>query len=172
MFYNGAEYHLIGFEGSDLITAQEFGIEPQPITTACWRGFYLEYRIEEDKLLLDKMTVGATGASMPVINGVPPKKGDFGATVVYEGLNLPVDFTGIIRIASGFLPEYYVHMGFPKASAFETVLDLTFESGRLTGVEDLSEEMRRKRGQFEERYCKSSIPKRIKEAFSLDLKIK
>ena len=50
----------------------------------------------------------------------------------YKDINLFVSsFTGKLRIARGFIDELHIHMGFPKPSAFKTVLDLTFEGGQL-----------------------------------------
>ena len=93
---------------------------------------------------------------------------------LYKDINLPVSFfTGKLRIAKGFIDELYVHMGFPKPSAFKTVLDLTFEDGKLIETKNRSNEMMKKRGAFKKLYnehCKSGkIGQAVGEAFSLDM---
>ncbi|MBW2662878.1 MAG: hypothetical protein JRD93_13015 [Deltaproteobacteria bacterium] len=87
---------------------------------------------------------------------------------------MPVSsFTGKLRIAKGFIDELYIHMGFPKPSAFKTVLDLTFEDGQLKEKKNRSKEMKKKRGAFKKlynKYCKSGkIGKAVEEAFSLNM---
>ncbi|MEM4721362.1 MAG: hypothetical protein QXT73_04810 [Candidatus Methanomethylicaceae archaeon] len=42
-----------------------------------------------------------------------------------------VPFIGKLRLAKDFIQELYVHMGFQKPSAYQTVLDLLFEEGYL-----------------------------------------
>lgn len=105
----------------------------------------------------------------PAIHGVSPKMEK--SMAVYENLNVPVHFTGKMRLAKGFLPEFYVHMGFQKPTAYWTVLDLTFENGQLVKVEDCSKEMEAKRGKFKRQYEEGDISQRIMEAFSLDMGI-
>jgi len=87
----------------------------------------------------------------------------------YENINLPVTFSGILRLASGFVKNLYVHMGFQKPSSYETVVDLSFEAGQLYTIVDRSAEMARIRGQFSKRYGQDSSFKFIEDAFSLDL---
>jgi len=64
-------------------------------------------------------------------------------------------------------------MGFPKPSAFKTVIDLTFEDGQLKETKNRSREMKKKRGTFKKfynKYCKSGkIGQAVEEAFSLDM---
>ena len=93
---------------------------------------------------------------------------------LYKNVNLLVSsFTGKLRIARGFIDKLYIHMGFPKPSAFKTVLDLTFEDGKLKEKKDRSREMKKKRGTFKKlynKYCKSGkIGQAVEEAFSLDM---
>ena len=93
---------------------------------------------------------------------------------LYKDINLPVSFfTGKLRIARGFIDELYIHMGFPKPSAFKTVVDLTFEAGKLKGTKNRSREMMKKRGTFKKLYnkhCKNGkIGQAVEEAFSLDM---
>lgn len=37
--FKGDQYSLIGMSGGDLISPEQFGMEPKMIHTACYRGF-------------------------------------------------------------------------------------------------------------------------------------
>jgi hypothetical protein len=59
----------------------------------------------------------------------------------YEGLDYPLDYTGSLLIADGFIQALYVHGGFHPAWKFERVLELVFDAGRFVEVVDRSERM-------------------------------
>ncbi len=170
VLYRDEQYDLIGRRGGGLVTAEQFGIEPEPVDTSCWRGFVCIYRIRENKLFLQQMEVRSGKQDYPTIAGVPASPDDLGA--VYESLQLPVDFTGKIRLARDFIRQYYVHMGFQKASAYREVLDLTFSGGVLQCACDRSEEAESIRGQFRAAYGDKELMERIADAFSLDMDLK
>ncbi len=169
-------YQLIGITGGDLFSSQDFGIEADCMDTSCWRGFYSTYEIIDKGIYLKDMTIllaPRQDGNYKAINNVPPQQiSDYEA--LYKDINLPVSsFTGKLRIAKGFIDELYVNMGFPKPSAFKTVLDLTFEDGKLIETKNRSNEMMKKRGAFKKlynKYCKSGkIGQAVEEAFSLDM---
>lgn len=167
--YQAEEYALIGKNGGNLVIPDDFGMEPEMLHTACYRGFYLEYECTENTIYLQKMFVRDKNGNYPIINEIKPRIQEDEA--VYEKLGLRVPFTGEIRLAKDFMPEFYVHMGFQKSSAFRKVLDLSFENGRLIQVKDRSEEMAAKRGRFKQRYQQGDLIQTINDAFSLDMDI-
>ncbi len=169
--YKGEKYELVGVEGGELIYPEQFGMEPKMMHTACYRGFYATYELTEDGLYLRELTLNEKNDRYLPIAGVYPGKPNdsYGRGAKYYNLNLSVNFTGKIRIAKDFIEELYVHMGFQKPTAFKTVLDITLQEGKIVAVEDKSEEMKQKRGEFKKRYERSSIFQRIEEAFNLDM---
>ena len=50
--FKGDEYSLIGMNGGDLASPEQFGMEPEMIHTACYRGFYATYEFTEKTLEL------------------------------------------------------------------------------------------------------------------------
>ena len=82
-----------------------------------------------------------------------------------------VPFTGKLRLARGFIEDLYVHMGFQKPSAFETVLDISLEEGKITDIKDRSQEAAKIRGQFKKRYVSEDSIAIIKKAFDLDMEL-
>ena len=174
--FKGKSYELIGITGGDLFSSQNFGIEAEFIDTGCWSGFCSTYEITDKVIFLKEMTIllaPRKDRNYKTINNVLPQQiSDDEA--LYKDIKLPVSsFTGKLRIARGFIDELYVHMEFPKPSAFKTVLDLTFEDGQLKEKKNRSREMKKKRGTFKKlynKYCKSGkIGKEVEEAFSFDM---
>ena len=165
--FEGEEYSLIGMRGGDLASPEQFGMEPKMLNTACYRGFIATYEVTKEALYLRELTLREKNGNYLPIDEIQPEKEQYQAT--YHDLNVVVPFTGKIRLAKGFIHDLYIHMGFQKPSAFETVLDLTLKDGRVVKILDRSKEMEQKRGEFKERYETGSRLEAIEEAFSLDM---
>lgn len=146
---------LVGIDGTALFDPGAFGIVPQMLHTAAWRGYICTYGVEGDRLRLEQLEIGfddetnrrAAGGSPPVIGGATPIRQGTGYVWHYDGANLPIAFSGGLRLGDGFIRELYVHMGFAPAWKFEEVHELRFEAGRLVSATDESAEMRRQREQ-------------------------
>lgn len=161
---------MIGLEGEGLITPWQHGMQPRSTMTCCHRGFYSEYEIAEDALYLNKMTILDKKSNFLPINGVEPEIKEWD-TAEYH-LNMLAPFTGSIRLAKDFLNEFYVHMGYQKASAFETVFDITLLDGKIIEVKDRSADAKAKRGFFFRLYNKSETFQAIADALNMDMDIK
>ena len=68
-----------------------------------------------------------------------------------------------------FIHDRYMHMGYPKASAFKTVLDMSLKDGRIVEILDRSREMGQKRAAFKKRYESGDKFQTTEEAFSLNM---
>ena len=165
IIFEDKKYALIGKKGPDLFNPEKFGIKATMMSTACYRGFYATYVLTRVNLLLDELTIMGTG-DYPLLAGIKAKNEDDEA--IYRKLNMVVPFSGLIRIARGFIEEYYIHMGFQKATAYKTVFDITLENGQVVELKDRSLECEEKRGAFKKKYTTSNISDRIDMAFSLD----
>ena len=146
---------LVGIDGEGLFDPTALGIEPQMLHTAAWRGYICTYEVADDELRLARLEIGFDQATQersvagdpPVIGDARPTRQGTGHAWLYDGADLPVPFTGGLRLGHGFIPELYVHMGFAPAWKFEEVHELRFEAGCLVGATDESAEMRRQREQ-------------------------
>lgn len=165
--YKGDRYSLIGITDGDLADPEQFGMQPEMISTACYRGFYCTYELTEEALVLREMTLREKDGNYLPIGGVEPEKEEYQAT--YHNLNEVIPFTGKIRLGKDFIREFYVHMGYQKPSAFKTVLDITLGDGRVIEINDRSREMEEKRGEFKKHYESGDMAGTILEAFSLDM---
>lgn len=178
VLYQGEKHEIVGIKGKGLINPTNFGLEPVMIHTACYRGFYLQYSVLNDKLLLTRMNVNDGSDSYPPISGIE-------ATVlyydtrdgekmernerVYEGLRVPVPFSGGLLIARDFIREMYVHMGFQKPTSFRTVHELLIDNGTITRMiahsENVAQLRRKMQGQSSE---PEDLMGWINDMFSLD----
>jgi hypothetical protein len=146
-------WSLVGMDGQGLFDPTALGIQPRMLHTAAWRGYICTYGVEDDELRLQRLEIGfdqatqerALAGDPPVIGDARPIQQGTGHAWLYDDADLPVPFTGGLRLGHGFIRELYVHMGFAPAWKFEEVFELRFEAGRLVGVEDESDAMRRER---------------------------
>ena len=146
---------LVGIDGAPLFDPAAFAIVPQMLHTAAWRGFICAYGVEDGRLRLERLDIGfdpatqtrALAGDLPLIGGSTPKQQGTGHVWHYDDIDLPIAFTGGLRLGDGFIRELYVHMGFAPAWKFEEVHGLWFDAGRLVSSEDLSAEMERQRGE-------------------------
>lgn len=144
--FDGEEFSIIGVKG-DFFTPRQFGMEPEKIHTACYRGFFATYELTDEFLLLRKLTIKEKQGNYQAISGVEPQIGEHVA--IYSGLAEVVFFKGQLTLAKDFISEYSTHtIGYQPPRAFKTVLEITFEDGRVIEIKDRSKEMNQKRGSF------------------------
>ncbi|HEV8061785.1 MAG TPA: hypothetical protein VGP68_18045 [Gemmataceae bacterium] len=105
-------------------------MKPVPRCSACWRGFFCTYLVEEPRLLLDQLSICLDEPATSLF-GVSPKL-DEGKIrlfdVVYEGLRRPLLYSGGLLLAQDFIKELYVHMGFHPAWKYREVYELIFRN--------------------------------------------
>jgi len=139
--FQDQNFSLVGVNGESLFHPTEYGMQPLPRITSCWRGFVCTYKTHSGELLLDSLQINLQGEGLVLNNtrSVFPAKGMFNN--VYDHIDLHMDFTGGILIAAGFIQQLYVHMGFHPAWKYETVSELTFSHGHLLETRDVSLQM-------------------------------
>lgn len=165
--FKGDEYCLIGMTKGDLASPEQFGMEPEMLHTACYRGFYATYELTEEALYLRELTLREKNGKYLPIGETQPERERNQAT--YHSLSEVIPFTGKIRLAKDFIEELYIHMGYQKPTAFKTVLDIALKDGQVVEIRDRSQEMEEKRGAFKIRYESGNMIQTTDEAFSLDM---
>jgi hypothetical protein len=163
------KYSLISMNGGELITPLQFGMIPEMIHTACYRGFHTTYEITSDGLYLRELTMKEKDDKFLPIGGVLPEQERAGFEAVYHDLDVFVPFTGKIRLADGLIPEHCINMGFQSATAFKIVQDITLSGGKVVSVLDRSSEVEARRGEFKRRYESADIVDRLHMSFSRDM---
>lgn len=148
VFHRKVRYSIAGVSGRGLFHPASYGIEPEMLSSACWRGFHADYEIRDSKLLMTSLTIGlapehallASRGELPFAPGVVPVKDQFGQPTI-EGLSLAIPYTGGLLLAHGFIRDLYVHMGFHPAWKYTDVRELIFEQGQVTEDHDRSQQM-------------------------------
>ncbi len=152
--YEGRPFSLAGISEGELFDVTSLGLRPSMASTACWRGYQAVFAIDEGRLVLHTLHVNLLKSDRaprtyerevgPVIHGAAPtpatEKYDF-FNNHYEGVKLPIEYTGGVLLADGFIRELYVHMGFHPAWKYERVIELIFDKGALVGEHDRSAKM-------------------------------
>lgn len=146
--YNGGEYEILKMHGKELIAPSHFGMHPKMLHTACYRGFYCTYQINNDGLFLTKMVIGEVQEGYKPIQGIMPKlvPGDWFGYPIYEGLRIITPFTGKITLGKDFNHEMCLNdaglfsiLLHENPIYYGTVLDFTFDRGKLVSIQDLSD---------------------------------
>ena len=163
--------------------AEDFGLKLIMASTACWRGNVMRYDCINGQLILNELDI-RTEEDPPTINGVeagPPteRPGDkeLGFSFFshsYVNLGLKTKFTGSMLLGKDFIESMYVHMGFQRAIAFRTVLEIQVQDGDIITFSDLSKKMEERRqqdrdeGAQPESRSDADVRKWIEDTFSLD----
>lgn len=151
----GEGYTFISMDGQIDFNPEELGLFPSPSCTACWRGYFCEYSVEDGVFYLNKLFVHTQNEQYPDINGIKaqgvenPAERCFGHCI-YSGLHMKVNFNGSLVVGKDFLSEYYIHGGFQRMFAYKKVLELVFRKGVLvkeTDISEKAEQMRKRMGE-------------------------
>jgi len=173
LLYNGDKHQLIGVAGTGLFDPQSYGFQPLGLNSGNRRGSCVTYVVKETELILQDLNIRDANDNYPKIAGVEVSQPNSKRGLAkYNNLMIPIPFTGKLRAARGFHREYYVHYGFQAPSAFDTVLDLTFNQGKLVELKDRSDEVAEMRGKFHEAFGNGDIRAQIDEAYSLSMELK
>jgi len=147
LILNDEKYHTVLALNSPIEFSPElFGITPQVACTACWNGFWCDFRISKDSFIVENLYVNSKDDYYPEINGVNPtlepqddsRLLKYMGHHFYKGINYSVPYTGRLLAVSGFLKKYMVYMGPQRLRAYNEVSEWTFEEGKVIMCKDLS----------------------------------
>jgi hypothetical protein len=131
--YRRRRYAVTAIDGDGLFDAESYGLDPEPISTGCYRGTICHYRVLRGRLLLDRLELGSRERP-PALAGVEPRPG-----WVYRDLAVPIAFTGRILVGRGDVDDTpYLNMGFWPAWMYAEIHELSFGAGALTDASDVS----------------------------------
>jgi hypothetical protein len=185
--YGGSQLHLAAYSNGEPFDPVKYGYKPVMASTACWRGYLCEYKIENQQLYLDKLHINHQESDTPFSQAKPPPKlNGSDASIakrshigrwLFENVGLAIDYTGGLVVAQGFIRDLYVHMGFHPAWKYEEVYELIFEKGKFKEGIDLSSKMTDIRQKIEsedkkksENASREEIEKWIEDCFRRDYK--
>ncbi len=152
--YREKPYDLAGTSGGSLFEPGPHGLFAQGTCTACWRGFLCEYAVVEKRLVLQTLNININpdfeGGAAPTLNGVGasrPQEKFALFTHIYPDVGLTIPFTGGLLLATDFIQDLYVHMGYHPAWKYREVMELSFHEGTLERANDVSVKMEEIRAQ-------------------------
>lgn len=192
--YQNKEYSIVALSAKNPFHPKMYGMEPHPSSTACYRGYWCEYAIQDDELVLKNLFLFNKDGNYPSLNGIEPLPQEFFEYEGYSGkkkgkqkfvrpkyyghrlyreINLPISYTGKILLGDGFISEYYIHMGYQRGWAYRRLIELVFEEGLLMETNDLSHLAKAQREAMKQRNVnprypdEGNIPQFVEDSFSL-----
>ncbi|HEX9058807.1 MAG TPA: hypothetical protein VF941_01365 [Clostridia bacterium] len=129
--YLNNEFSIIGIENGPLFEPSDYGFSPIALSSACWRGHYCKYSIENGFLILSQLNIGLETVNPPVWRGIKASGGDRKFDWTYEGVNLLIDYSGGIIIGRNLFEEFFNIFGFYHPHCFQHTIELIFEKGKI-----------------------------------------
>lgn len=152
---NNDRYVLIGRAGDDLVSPEQLGAWQSEPHVSCHRNLCAIYELTMDTLYFRGIIHIGENENYKSIGGTVPSTSSCQAA--FNDLNEAIYFNGKIRLAKEFIKEPYINMGYQKALAFRTVLDITLKDGQVVKVKNRSGEMEQKRDALKECYNSANI---------------
>ncbi|MCR5661461.1 MAG: hypothetical protein K6G50_04965 [bacterium] len=137
-FWNKEEWVFLGAENLySLFDPAKYGLSPTAPHTACWKGFIVQFRIDNKQLILDELSVFCENNTYPPINGIEARKESHGSMWTYNNIDLKLPYTGTIVIGKVMKPEFRGRV-FTGPHSYETTFDLSFQNGQLISFKETS----------------------------------
>ena len=147
VFYKDKEYELCASAPHEIFDPRLYGLNPKGVATNCHCGWQATLDISEWLSLKQLSVYHDTGLRIrdrfpngPSINGVSPEKSV--ATIFncfYDNLNLTLDYTGSILVGKDRSTSVKGRpMGGSAFWIYDSLLELSFKSGRQYAEKDLS----------------------------------
>ena len=146
------EYRYVASEPRFDFTPRSLGLEPESISSACWRGFFCTYEISEKGFKLKDFYVHTKDDKYPSIDNNAELISHVGIRGIagtitkekngyryYKDVYFPIDFTGSILVGKGFLKHYYLHLGYQRFYTYETLIEIVIANGKVVKMLDRSE---------------------------------
>lgn len=181
--FHGSDYSIVAISTPIQFNPVQFGITPLSACTACWAGYWCEYDISEEGIVLKNLYINSRDNNYPAINGVEAEEDErekfqYMGHHLYKNIGIRMKYTGKILVGKDFLREYYIHMGYQRAWAYQALVEFIFEDGNLIETVDhsnmaekLREEIKKDTGKPKP-YTEQDIARFVKNSFSLDIDVK
>lgn len=180
--YKGDNYSIVAISNPIQFNPLDYGIKPVACCTACWNGYWCDYRISTKGIMLQNLYINSEDDYYPEINNVSSEKEgkksfQYMGHHLYRNINIFMEYTGKILIGKDFIKKYYIHMGYQRAWAYEVLEELLFDNGKLVNTVDHSEMAKKLREELESREEKikktsDNIQLFVEKSFSLEIKDK
>jgi len=131
LVYEGDEYELLYDSSGKLPMIAQLGMEPVPMSTACWKGYIADYLIRYDVLYLTSLIISDKNGHYPDIGNVKA------INHRYSGLLELIAIDGHIVIGKDDPPNWGMN-DIRMAHDYQTSMKLKLFHGIVQSVEDIS----------------------------------
>lgn len=147
---NNDEYFLTDVtDFRNLFIPTEYGLNPNMRCTVCYRGYWCQYQIKNMYFFLKDLCMFNGNDQYPPLNGVDILSRRNGAQSQedefdlmghekYADVDLLVPYSGRILVGKDEIYQYRKNGGIQNCWAYETLLECTFDDGRLVSLLDYS----------------------------------
>ena len=160
--FEGAIYSIRGVSGEGLFNPEKLGLKTYSFSSACWKGYFCNYYVENNILYLTNIVIGLADSNFvqgtPKICGKEPIRKVRKAHVIrrnmkqaeladiesdeyfVENVHTPMVFSGGLIVAAGYDDELIQIYGNTQLSAL-TLIELIFDQGKLVKITDHSKSL-------------------------------
>lgn len=138
--WNGKEWIFLGASNVyKLFDPKKYKLIPEMISTACYKGFIIYFRVTDDLLYLDRLIIRCADNKYPPINNVIPEKYSkyYKDVMDYKNINLLLPFSGHIIVGSDLDPDFEGR-AFIGPHAYKTTYELKFKKGKFISSKETS----------------------------------
>ena len=161
-FYCEEEYRYVASKPLFDFTPRVFGLEPESVSTACWRGFWCTYEVSDKGFMLKELYVHTKDNTYPEIHNAtlsdieyvactafkmvdgklvefPYKTEKYHGHRRYKDFSFPIDYTGNLLIGKEFLNHYYLHIGYQNFYTYKKLIEIVVTDGKVVKMIDRSD---------------------------------
>ena len=121
-----------------LFDPEAFGLMPKMASTACYKGFVVQFRVTEKQLYLDKLWVYSENDSYPPINGNEAQDSNFHCSMkLYNNINLKLSYSGVMIVGREMM-DRFLGRAFTGPHSYRITHELTFKDGMLVDSKETS----------------------------------
>src|SRR6185503_20229813 len=135
VIYRDQKYVLAGLKGKGLLTPTDLKIVAQGFATACYRGYYCQYKCIDDSLFLTELILFTPANQLPNLGDIVPVKYFTEEMSQYQNLKIQCPFSGGLVIVQNLIEPIG---NVPNPLKYEEVVEINFEQGLLQGEIDHS----------------------------------
>ena len=139
LWLSGTHYAILAIESAWPFDPNDYCQCRPSLNTGCWRGYVATLSVRDDQLklvsVLDPFHESKPRSSIERLQKLARRR-RHSKESEQRGLDLALNYDGGLVIGAGFLPDYYVHMGFQRPHCFTTVKELRFVGGVLVDHSD------------------------------------
>ena len=157
--YQKKDYWVVKLSGKHLFEPKSYGLVAHPSMTACYRGFWCEFSLENDSLVLNDLYLFNKDGYYPSLNGVDVSPQEFieyerfsgnlqkreivtrpayFGHRLYKDVHLPINYNG--RILIGRTPKctYHIDGIWDNPWQYSDLKEFIFDEGILVDIIDQS----------------------------------